>query len=222
MFFHRNCIISRAWVLRPRYRSSQASCSLSHSSHYLSRKRKKMNENSLTHTLHSTYSLAKDFSPFELQAPSCFWDSLGVESTVDIINTLKYTSWSQKCLRKRKPSSTAGIMGSGLEAAHTLCRHISEFPERGKQCQHFFMVTIFPWAKERQPWAEIHSFASLPFPSAVVSAIRVSATNSLPACNLLFPICHLRNQMTRAVRPMCKLRAKLWEIARDPLLQESM
>lgn len=46
------------------------------------------------------------------------------------------------------------------------------------------------------------------------------ATNSLPTCNLLFLICHLRNQMTRAVRTVCKLRARHREIARVPLLQE--
>lgn len=65
------------------------------------------------------------------------------------------------------------------------------------------------------------SVASPPFPSAVASAIRVPATNSLPACDLLFPVCDLGNQMTRAVRTVCQWRAECWEIDRDHLLQES-
>lgn len=66
------------------------------------------------------------------------------------------------------------------------------------------------------------AFVSLRFPSAVTSAIRVPASNSFPTCNLMFLICHLRNQMTRAVRTMCKLRSKLWKITEDPLLQSSL
>lgn len=66
-----------------------------------------------------------------------------------------------------------------------------------------------------------YAVASPPSPSAVVSAIRLPAANSLLSCDLLFPVCHLRNQMTRAVRTVCKWRAELWEIDRDHLLQES-
>lgn len=84
----------------------------------------------------------------------------------------------------------------------------------------FFWMTVFPAAQERLPWAVTPTCASPALLSAIASAIRVPATNSLPTCNLLFLICHLRNQMTRAVRTVCKLRARHWKIARIPLLQE--
>lgn len=58
------------------------------------------------------------------------------------------------------------------------------------------------------------------FLSAVASAVRCACREPPFAYTLLFLICHVRNQMTRAVRTVCKLKATFWEIARDPPSQE--
>lgn len=89
---------------------------------------------------------------------------------------------------------------------------------------HFSVLggNYLPMSTGKTTLSRIHRFASPSFPSAVAAAVRVPATNSLAPRNRLFLIRHLRNQMPRTVRTVCKLRAKLWEIAWDPLLQESI
>lgn len=85
-----------------------------------------------------------------------------------------------------------------------------------------FLMLILLRVQRRLLWTVIHSFSCPLFSSAVASAILLSATNSIPTCNLLFLICHRRNQMAGVVRMLYKWRARLWEIARDPILQQCL
>lgn len=141
--------------------------------------------------------------------------SLGLESTMDII-PFSIPAGAQDYLGRKKPSSPTWVTGHGLVAALGM---YTAFWTGKTISELFWFVSGDSSYKLRKVCPEqwYTAFVSPHFPSAVTSAIRVPASNSLLTCNLLFLICHLRNQMTRAARTMCKLRAKLWEITEDPL-----